>query len=158
MGISPSQGRYLHSGQHKYRINAHTNIHALSGIRTHDPSVRANEDSSRLRPRGHRDRHKICTSISNKFILMCYCKIIPMFKGMITWRRKSEWRWSRVKSCYLLVIFLSFFYIKKDMSEERALLLVCNNSLRSVGVCNLWKLSYKRAWTKLIKRVIYFFF
>jgi hypothetical protein len=39
--ISPSQGRYLHTEQHKHRINAHTNIHALSGIRTHDPSVRA---------------------------------------------------------------------------------------------------------------------
>jgi hypothetical protein len=32
-GISPSQSPYLH------RIN--TNIHALSGIRTHDPSVHA---------------------------------------------------------------------------------------------------------------------
>jgi hypothetical protein len=50
--ISPSQGRYLHKGQHKHRINAHTNIHALSGIRTHDPSV----DSSCLRPRGHCER------------------------------------------------------------------------------------------------------
>jgi hypothetical protein len=28
--ISPSQGRYLHTGQHKHRINAHTDIHALS--------------------------------------------------------------------------------------------------------------------------------
>jgi hypothetical protein len=39
--ISPSQGRYLHTGQHKHRINAQGDIHALSGIRTHDPSVRA---------------------------------------------------------------------------------------------------------------------
>jgi hypothetical protein len=39
------------------RINAHnTNIHALSGIRTHDPGVRTVEDSSRLRPRGHSGR------------------------------------------------------------------------------------------------------
>jgi hypothetical protein len=38
-GISPSQGRYLHTGQHKHRINAHTDIHASSGIRTHDPSI-----------------------------------------------------------------------------------------------------------------------
>jgi hypothetical protein len=28
----------------------------LNGIRTHDPSVRASEDSSCLRPRGHCDR------------------------------------------------------------------------------------------------------
>jgi hypothetical protein len=51
--ISPSQGRYLHSGQHKHRIYAQTNIHVLSGIRTHDRSVRASEDSSCFRPRGH---------------------------------------------------------------------------------------------------------
>jgi hypothetical protein len=38
------------------RINTDTNIHALSGIRTHDPSVRANEYSSYLRPRGDCDR------------------------------------------------------------------------------------------------------
>jgi hypothetical protein len=38
-GISPSQGRYLRTGQHKHRINAQKNIHALSGIRTHDPTV-----------------------------------------------------------------------------------------------------------------------
>jgi hypothetical protein len=54
--ISPSQSRYLHAGQHKHKINAHTNIHALSEIRTHDPRFRASEDSSCLRPRGHRDR------------------------------------------------------------------------------------------------------
>jgi hypothetical protein len=35
----------------------HTGIHALSGIQTHDPSVRASEDGSCLRPRGHCDRH-----------------------------------------------------------------------------------------------------
>jgi hypothetical protein len=46
-GISPSQGRYLHTGQHKHRIKTHnTDIHDLNGIRTHDPSVRASEDSS----------------------------------------------------------------------------------------------------------------
>jgi hypothetical protein len=32
------------------------NIHALSGIRTHDPSVRASEDGSCLKPRGYCDR------------------------------------------------------------------------------------------------------
>jgi hypothetical protein len=52
-GISPSQVLYLHTEQHKDGINAHnTDIHVLSGIRTHDHSVRANEDSSCLRLRG----------------------------------------------------------------------------------------------------------
>jgi hypothetical protein len=54
---SPSQSRYLHTGQHKHRINAHTpKVHALSGIRTHDPGVQASEDSSYLRPRVYCDR------------------------------------------------------------------------------------------------------
>jgi hypothetical protein len=38
-------------------LNRNTDIHASSGIRTHDPSVRASEDSSCLRPHGHCDRH-----------------------------------------------------------------------------------------------------
>jgi hypothetical protein len=61
--IRPSQGRYFLKGQHKYRTNAHTDIHALSGIRTHDPSVRAIEYNSYLRQRGHRDRRYIHSSI-----------------------------------------------------------------------------------------------
>jgi hypothetical protein len=36
--------------------NKRKHIHALSGIRTHNPSVRASEDSSCHRPRGHCDR------------------------------------------------------------------------------------------------------
>jgi hypothetical protein len=45
-GIGPSQGRYL----------TQTDIHALSGIRTHDSSVQASEDVSCPRPRDHCDR------------------------------------------------------------------------------------------------------
>jgi hypothetical protein len=48
--ISPSQGRY------RYKLRINTYIHTLSEIRTDDPSVRACEDSSCFRPRGHRDR------------------------------------------------------------------------------------------------------
>jgi hypothetical protein len=56
-GISPSQGLYLHIEQHKHRINAHnTDIHALSGIQTHNPSVQMSEDSSCLRLRDHCDQ------------------------------------------------------------------------------------------------------
>jgi hypothetical protein len=56
--ISPSQGRYLNTGQYKH-INTQ-NIHGLSGIRTHDPSIRASKDSSCFIPRGHCDR--LCSS------------------------------------------------------------------------------------------------
>jgi len=53
-GISPSQGLYLHmTTQH---IKTRTHVHASSGFRTHDPSVRAVEDRTCLRPRGHWDR------------------------------------------------------------------------------------------------------
>jgi hypothetical protein len=63
--ISPSQGRYLNTRQHKHRVSAYTpNIHALSWIRTHDPSVRASEDSSCLRPRGYCHRRLLSTSDS----------------------------------------------------------------------------------------------
>jgi hypothetical protein len=55
-GISPSQGLYVHRGQHKHTINAHTHIHALSVIRTDKPSVQASEDSSCRRLRGHCNR------------------------------------------------------------------------------------------------------
>jgi hypothetical protein len=55
--ISPSQGRYLHTRQHKHRINAHTDIHALNGIWTHNPRVQASEKSSCLRPCGHCNQH-----------------------------------------------------------------------------------------------------
>jgi hypothetical protein len=55
--IRLSQDCSLHRGLHKHRINAHTDIHALSGIRKHyDSSIRGCEDRLCLRPRGHCDR------------------------------------------------------------------------------------------------------
>jgi hypothetical protein len=53
-GISPSQSRYLTQTEY-----TKTDIHALSGIQTYDPSVRASEDISCLRPRGHCDRPSV---------------------------------------------------------------------------------------------------
>jgi hypothetical protein len=56
--ISSSQSRYLHRTIQTQNKRIHTpHIHALIGIRTHDPSVRASEDSSCLRPRGYCDGH-----------------------------------------------------------------------------------------------------
>jgi hypothetical protein len=54
--IRQSQGRYLHTGQHEHSKNPNTDTHALSGIRTNDPSIRMSEDYSCFRPRGHSDR------------------------------------------------------------------------------------------------------
>jgi hypothetical protein len=56
--ISSLQGLYLNTGQHKQNKHIQTpNIHALCGIRTQDPSFRASEDSSCLRPLSYCDRH-----------------------------------------------------------------------------------------------------
>jgi hypothetical protein len=67
-GISPSQGSYLHTN----RIN--TNIHTLSGIRTHDLSVRSGEDISCLRPRDHRDRRQ-----TYQFLFSAFCVCVPVY-------------------------------------------------------------------------------
>jgi hypothetical protein len=77
MGISPSQGIYLQTEQHKHRIN--TDIHALSGIRTHDPSVRAGEDISCRRQRGHCDRHTEKCHIRKLYTMNT--KLVYHFKG-----------------------------------------------------------------------------
>jgi hypothetical protein len=47
-----------------------TYIHASSGIQTHDPSVRAAEDSSCLRLRGHWDRH-MNDHKETKYLIYC---------------------------------------------------------------------------------------
>jgi hypothetical protein len=41
-------------------------VHVLCGIRTHDPSVRANEDSSCLTPRGYCEQHCPPSSAENQ--------------------------------------------------------------------------------------------
>jgi hypothetical protein len=72
--ISQSQGLYLNTEQHKHGMNAYThtpNIHVSSGIRTHDPRVRANKDSSCLRPRGYCDRPPVQQEIAT---VRCYKK------------------------------------------------------------------------------------
>jgi hypothetical protein len=48
--------RTLHTQDNTNTEYTQTNIHASSGIRTHDPSVQASEDISCLRPRAHCDR------------------------------------------------------------------------------------------------------
>jgi hypothetical protein len=54
--------------------NAHTqtlNIHALSGIRAHDPGFRASEDSTRLRPPGYRDRLPLSHTHIYTYVYVC---------------------------------------------------------------------------------------
>jgi hypothetical protein len=61
--LLPTQAKY------KHRINA--DIHALSWIRTQDPSVPEGEDSSCLRPRGHCDRPIINIKVKKMLSVPC---------------------------------------------------------------------------------------
>jgi hypothetical protein len=62
--ISSSQGLYQYTNTEKRTHTQILNVHALSGIPTHDPGFWANEDSACLRPLGYRDRqsgrHRLC--------------------------------------------------------------------------------------------------
>jgi hypothetical protein len=61
--------RPLPTHRTQHRINSHnTDTHALSGVRTHDPSVETSEDSSCLRPRRHSDRLSLFKHIILTFI------------------------------------------------------------------------------------------
>jgi hypothetical protein len=95
-GISPSQGHYLHTGRHKHRINAYTDIHALIGIRTHDPSVWASEDSSCLRPHYQCDRSEFrtpCCWIYSRTLITLSIILIMLLPKITRWRRLSRTHW-----------------------------------------------------------------
>jgi hypothetical protein len=72
-GVRTSNPTSLRTLQSQYPAItlAHTDMHALSGIRTHDRSVQAGEDSSCLRPRGHSDRQDKwrCAGITAPFLI-----------------------------------------------------------------------------------------
>jgi hypothetical protein len=124
--ISPSQGRYLYTGQPKHRINAYTDIHVLSGIRTPHPNVRASEDGSCLRPCGHCDRRvKPCPAdiLPHAIFLRQYCGLLlrmPLWcfsstpaspwagiSSITTPRRRERIQWvmSSTKRLLALLIF-----------------------------------------------------
>jgi hypothetical protein len=93
MGIGPSQGRYLHTEQHKHTINAYTDIHASSMIRTHNPSVRASEEGSWLGPRGHWDCQFLTLVALNTFV--CLIKLGSKVTnianlGLVSARRETK--------------------------------------------------------------------
>jgi hypothetical protein len=56
------------------------NIHALCGIRNHDPSFRATKDSTCLRPLGYRDQQ------NNAFTSLLYLN--PVLSLRVTFQRK----------------------------------------------------------------------
>jgi hypothetical protein len=66
--ISPSQGRYLHTGQYKHRINVHTDIMPWVVFEATIPAFERAKTIHALRLHGHRDRQRgpTCTTISYK--------------------------------------------------------------------------------------------
>jgi hypothetical protein len=101
----------------------HTDIHAFSGIQTHDPSVRTSEDSSCVRWRSHCDRpsfnvpqlylqksileHEswphttvIAEGIVMLFVVMTW---ITLLSCVAYWRELQDWisTFSRIISPYL---------------------------------------------------------
>jgi hypothetical protein len=111
-GISPSQGLWLHKEEHKHRMKAgSTDISDLSEIRTHDHSVRASENSSCLRPRGHCDQRttmskyvKLCAEMghkhANKFhVKYCLHKIIIY---IYYWSKGTYWQLKKLDQHFFL--------------------------------------------------------
>jgi hypothetical protein len=68
--IRLTQGCYLHANTEQTQRD----MHALSGIRTHDPSVCVGKDILYLKPRGQCDWHLVIYSI-----LITALKILPWF-------------------------------------------------------------------------------
>jgi hypothetical protein len=74
-GISPLQGLYLHTElthtiQTSYLHYIYIiDTHALSGIRTHDPSDQASKDGSCLRPQSHCDQPFILLQIRKNCVI-----------------------------------------------------------------------------------------
>jgi hypothetical protein len=68
-----------------------SSIHALSGIRTHDPSVRASEDSLLLRPRGHCDRHRFYTLKEYLYrVVYAYGKLLSASRNIMNHPPRSR--------------------------------------------------------------------
>jgi hypothetical protein len=70
------------------------NIHALSGIRTHDASVRASEDNSCLRLLGCCDRHM--WDIGLQISTLIKCLKLGLYKTVF-----FSWSWKKVWWCVL---------------------------------------------------------
>jgi hypothetical protein len=81
-GIGPLQGLYLHTEQHKHRINAHRH-HYLKWIRTQDLSVREAKDGSCFRPRGHCDRRSsVAQATSYSYYSLSLSFVAPTLEYM----------------------------------------------------------------------------
>jgi hypothetical protein len=96
-GISPSLGRYLHTGQHIHRLRAY--IHPYSGIRTHDPSICTGEDNPCLRP------HDRCERLNGHFPLANQIhKKIRLIRALAGRTALTRWCIAQCWNCAVLEV------------------------------------------------------
>jgi hypothetical protein len=125
-GISPSQGRYLHIGQH--RINA--DIHAWSGIRTHNPSVWASEDSSCFRQRGHCDR------------------LVTLYRGP---KPEPKNFWKQGVVCWaVIILYNSYDWLLSDLRHITEAAEISNMSLLDYALSSLVQFIRSNCWNKYL--------
>jgi hypothetical protein len=118
-GNSPSQGRYLHTRNNTNTGKTHADIRASSGIRTHDPSVRAGEDSLCLRP-GEKDmQHQEVGKSSG------WTKLSPVRYHSLS----GTFWWVANNVCTLTITCLSSFKIKRLKTQFRE---ICSKMWSSV--------------------------
>jgi hypothetical protein len=120
--------------QHKHRIYVHINIHALSGIRTSDRSVRASENTPCLRQRGHCDRPITdYLSVNFNFLILYkggrtpWTEDQPVAKPLPTYRTQTQ---NKRTQTYMLLVG---FEPKIPTFEQRSEDCLC---LRSRGHCD----------------------
>jgi hypothetical protein len=93
-GISPSQGRYLHTGQHKHRINAHRHPCLEWDSNPRHPSVRTVEDSSCPRACGHCDwQHDQSPTQNLKIYATMVVVVVVMIKITIRFESGNTFGW-----------------------------------------------------------------
>jgi hypothetical protein len=110
-------GLYLHTEQHKHRINAqNTDIHALSATGTHDPSVRANKDGLWLRLRGHCDRniyYITCYKSTSYHCTAYFLIVVDTERFMWLWDTERAYCVSTSHASFVLLLLLGRLHISQ---------------------------------------------
>jgi hypothetical protein len=144
--MSHYQRHYLHTEQYKHRIDAHTDIHALSEIRAHDL---VSEDNSCLGPRGHCDRLRWPLECVNQWDSYSYLQfrdisvqliqlsiqipcLVNNIKNVLQWNVAVKWL--VLFTCFIFMMArLRIFFIRISRSQYWGFLWVS-----SVSVGKFW--------------------
>jgi hypothetical protein len=88
----------------------HTNIHDLSGIRTNDPGVRAGEDNSSLRPRGHCGRLKLNDCTNHKSKPFFPQQVLRRTRHRVTWQSAMGFALCSLVACFRVYVLSCGFF------------------------------------------------